>query len=216
LLLAGCRVDARVDISVRSDGSGTVRATVLLDKDAAARVGGTSALRLADLRAAGWKVATGTRSVTISRDFVGQRELSDRIDDLAGSSGVLSDAKLVRERGRFSSRDSLSVRIDLRRLGAGVGNDPQLRTALASAGVDVDALATRLDEELRDAFHLTVAVHLPDGTTRTVRPAVGSATSLAATSRHSDWMRAVAVGIGVVFGLLAVLFVVQGLRRRTQ
>jgi hypothetical protein len=213
LVLAGCRVDARVDISVRSDGSGTVRARVLLDKDAAARIGGTSALRLDDLRAAGWSVATGPRSVTIEHDFVGRAELSDRIADLAGNSGVLGDAEVERRRGRFAARDSLSVRVDLRHFGAGVGGDAKLREALASAGVDVDALSRRLDDELRDAFHLTVAVHLPDGTTRTVRPAIGSVSTVAATSRDFDALRVLAVGAGVAFGLVAVVLVALSVRR---
>ena len=185
-----------------------------LDADAAARIGGVSALRLDDLRAAGWSVATGPRSVTVAHDFVGRRELADRIDDLAGGSGVLTDATVDRERGRFSSRDAVSVRVDLRNVGAGIGRDAKLRDALASAGVDVTALSSRLDRELRDAFHLTVAVHLPDGTTRTVQPAVGDVSTVAATSDEFDALRALAVGVGVVFAVLAVLLLGAGLRRR--
>jgi hypothetical protein len=200
---------------VRSDGSGTVRATVRLDADAAARIGGVSGLRLDDLRAAGWSVATGPRSVTVAHDFVGGQELAARIDDLTGGSGVLTDARVERTRSRFSSRDSLSVRVDLRNLGAGIGRDTKLRDALASAGVDVTALSSRLDRELRDAFHLTVAVHLPDGTTRTVRPAVGATSTVAATSNDFDVPRALAVGVGVVLAVLAILLVGAGMRRRS-
>jgi hypothetical protein len=199
---------------VRSDGSGTVRATVRLDADAAARVGGVAGLRLDDLRAAGWSVATGPRSVTVAHEFVGGQELADRIDDLAGSSGVLSNGKVERDRGRFSSHDALSVRVNLRNLGAGIASDTKLREALASAGVDVTALSSRLDRELRDAFHLTVAVHLPDGTTRTVQPVVGDVSTVAATSNDFDSLRALAVGVGVVFAVLAVVLVGAGMRRR--
>ena len=51
-------------------------------------------------------------------------------------------------RGRFPEHDALSVRVDLRHLGAGVGGDTTLREALASAGVDVDTLSRHLDDEL--------------------------------------------------------------------
>jgi len=201
---------------VRSDGSGTVRATVRLDADAAARIGGVSALRLDDLRDAGWSVRTGPRSVTIAHGFVGREELAARLDDLAAGSGVLGDAQLERKRSRFSSRDSLSVRVDLRNLGAGIGRDTKLRDALASAGVDVAGLSSRLDRELRDAFHLTVAVHLPDGTTRSVRPAVGDVSTVAATHHDFDALRVLEVGAGIVFAVLAVLLVGAGMRRRSR
>ena len=60
-LLAGCRVDTRVDITVRDDGSGTVRSTVTVDADAVKQMGGATALvqsiPLGDLRRAGWAIS---------------------------------------------------------------------------------------------------------------------------------------------------------------
>src|SRR5204862_324015 len=66
LLCAGCKVDARVDVTLHADGSGTVRARVALDADAVQRLTRHASLDkavpLGDVRAAGWAVSGWTTS----------------------------------------------------------------------------------------------------------------------------------------------------------
>src|SRR5262245_56575128 len=79
LLCAGCKVDARVDVTLRADGSGTVTARIALDRDAVRELTRHSSLAQAvpldDVRAAGWTVSgwrtsDGAATITLSREFV--------------------------------------------------------------------------------------------------------------------------------------------------
>ena len=135
LLLAGCKVDARVDVTLRADGSGTVTARVTLDADAVRRLTRHASLAdavpLDDVRAAGWEFSGWEASpdgstITLSHDFVGQAELSRLLADLAGSSGVLRDAQLTRSRSWIRAKDAVAVTGDLRDLSTAVKADPEL------------------------------------------------------------------------------------------
>lgn len=58
VLLAGCKTDVGVDVALHADGSGAVTVSVVLDAQAAAKVGDLSkVLAVDDLRKAGWSVA---------------------------------------------------------------------------------------------------------------------------------------------------------------
>src|SRR3954451_3682783 len=116
VLCAGCKVDARVDVSLRADGSGTVTAHVRLDADAVrrltARVSLDEAVPLDDVRTAGWTVSgwttsDGAATLTLSHDFVGPADLARRLSDLIGPTGVLRDARLTRSRSWLSAKDSI-------------------------------------------------------------------------------------------------------------
>src|SRR5689334_21006656 len=129
VLCAGCKVDARVDVTLRADGSGTVTARVTLDADAVQRLTThaplAQAVPLDDVRAAGWAVSgwsttAGDATVTLTHDFVGQAELSSLLTGLAGKTGVLRDAQLTRSRSWLSAKDSVAVTADLRHLSTGV------------------------------------------------------------------------------------------------
>ena len=117
VLLAGCKVDARVDVTLRADGSGTVTARVTLDADAVRRLTTApiaQAVPLADMRAAGWKVSGwtkssgGSESITVSHGFVGQTDLARRLADLVGTTGVLHDPAITRTRVGSSARRTRS------------------------------------------------------------------------------------------------------------
>jgi hypothetical protein len=179
--------------------------TVAFDAEAAQRIGGTSNVRLTDLERAGWQIAVGPRAITATHTFTGQADLAARLSELGGS-GLLANPHIDRQRSTFSTRNSASVDVDLRGLSAGVRSDAELAARLQSAGIDVNALSAQLDQELHDAFHLTVAIHLPDGTTRSTEVAPGTRAMLAVSSRHTDRSRELAVGIGVLLGLGAVVF----------
>ncbi len=140
-----------------------MRATITLDKDAVARATGAGrtleqAVRLDDLRAAGWNISEWTKTdqggarLTLTHDYVGERELAQRLRELGGPNGALRDAHLTRTRTFLRSQDSISVLADLRNLTTGIRDDAELVASLKAAGLDVDALDAQLQGELRDAF----------------------------------------------------------------
>ena len=120
VLLAGCKVDAHVDITLRADGSGTILVRVVLDADAVQRLTKQtpldSAVPLDDLRDAGWRISawkrdsSGGATITLARSFANEEELARRLADLAGPSGALRDPRITRTRGWFGSSDKLAVR----------------------------------------------------------------------------------------------------------
>jgi hypothetical protein len=227
-VLAGCKVDARVDVTLHADGSGTITARVTLDHDAVQRLTRhaplTKAVPLDDVRAAGWtvsgwKTAGGAATVTLSHDFVGQADLARRLADLVGPTGVLRDAHLTRTRGWFDAKDTIGLTGDLRHLATGVKADAALSRNLKAAGVDVNALDAQLRSQLDRAFTLTVAVHAPNGQTKTVELRAGDQASVAASSTRAHTARAglVVVGIGLLvlaLVLTAVSWAATSRRRR--
>jgi hypothetical protein len=216
VLLAGCKVDARVDVTLRTDGSGTVTARVTLDADAVRRLtrhaGLADAVPLDDVRAAGWdvsgwKTSSGNATITLSHDFVGQEELSQLLADLGGSSGVFADARLTRSRSWISAKDSVAVTGNLQNLASGVQADAALSRNLAAAGVDVDALDDELRSQLDEAFSLTLAVHAPDGETKSVTLKAGDQERVSATSSRTHTTRALLSVAGVGLLVLALLLI---------
>ena len=216
VLLAGCRVDARVDVTLASDGSGTVRTTLSLDRDAITRLGGLAAasrqVPLADLRAAGWQVspwtgsARSTATLTFTHVFRNQADLARRLADLVGAQGLLRDPRITRDRGWFSSRDGLALVVDLRAPATGIGSDKDLEARLRIAGLDPKTLDAQLTRELRSALHLTVVVRLPDGTERSFDATTGTVSTVSASQSSNAYDRMVELGIAVALALLAGLF----------
>jgi hypothetical protein len=216
LFLAGCRVDARVDIALEDDGSGTVTATLTFDREAMARLGGRAKaaqqVPLGDLRDAGWQISSwtpgprGTTTLTLTQEYADQDELARLLADLTGADGALRTPTIERERGWFTSRDSLSLVVDMRALESGVVGDAELRARLEAAGLDPTTLDSQLTRELRDSFHLTVAVQLPGGEVREYDATVGTEETVAAEQDHTDYDRMVQLGLAVALAVLAALF----------
>jgi hypothetical protein len=226
VLCAGCKVDARVDVTLRADGSGTVTARVRLDADAVrrltARASLDQAVPLDDVRTAGWtvsgwKTSDGGATLTLSHDFVGQADLARRLSDLVGPTGVLREARLTRSRSWLSAKDSIAVTGDLRHLTTGVKSDAALTRNLAAAGVDVNALDAQLRSQLGKAFSLTLAVHAPDGRTQTVVLRAGDQATATASSSRTNTTRVALDAAGVLLLLLALVVTAASLvatRRR--
>jgi hypothetical protein len=224
-LLAGCKVDARVDVTLRADGSGTVTARVTLDADAVRRltrhVALADAVPLADVRAAGWEVSDWETSpegstITLAHDFVGQAELSRLLVDLAGPTGVLGDAQLTRSRSWIRAEDSVAVTGNLRALSTAVRSDAALAKNLAAAGVDVNALDAQLRSELEQSFTLTLAVHAPDGETKSVTLQSGDEERVVATSSRTHTTRVLLTVVGVGLLVLALALVGASLAARSR
>jgi hypothetical protein len=216
VLLAGCRVDARVDIALADDGSGTIRTTLTFDPQAMVRLGGRERaarqVPLDDLRAAGWKISRWTRggngvtTLTFAHGFGSQEGLARRLADLVGPGGALRDPRITRERGWFTSHNALSLVVDMRTPASGIGSDEDLKARLLLAGLDPASLDKQLTTELRSALHVSVVVHLPDGRERVYDATTGTSTTVSVSQSRTDYDRMVKVGIALALALLALLF----------
>jgi hypothetical protein len=216
LLLAGCRVDARFDITVRDDGSGTLRATIAVDADAVQQLGGSTSLAqtvpLDDLRTVGWTISPWTRAprgsqtITLSHPFVDERDLVRRVVDLAGPHGILQNPTVTRERGWFSSRDTLTVVVDVRSPSVDIVHDAPLAAQLRAAGFDPARLEAQLAAQLKSALRVSVVVHLPGGHTESYDAVPGSVRALRVAHGGTDWDRVIRFVIGLMLALLAALF----------
>lgn len=214
--LAGCKVNARVDVALRDDGSGTLGTTITFDSDAVQRLGGAAEIAknvpLDDLRKAGWRITPfargtgGTESVSLAHDFTGQSDLARRIVDLAGPHGILQSPTVSHERGWFSSHDAFGIVVDVRSPSVDIVSDAPLAARLRAAGQDPATLEAILAVQLKSALHVSVSVHLPGGHTQTYDAAQGSVKTLRVSSGGTNWDKVVKFGIGLALALLAGLF----------
>jgi hypothetical protein len=226
VVLAGCKVDAHVDVRLRADGTGTVTTRVTLDADAVHRLTRTKpladAVPLADLRKAGWTVSSwsvakdGSATVTVAHPFTGQDDLAARLVDLAGSTGVLHDPVITNSRGFFGAKDEIAVSVDLRDLSTGVQSDAGVLNALKSAGVDVNALDEQLHDELDKSLDVTVAVHAPGGETKTISLNAGDQATASASTAQTYTSRIVLLAIGIALLVLALLLTAASLATRSR
>jgi len=230
VVLAGCKVDTQVDVTLQADGTGTVVARVALDAGAVRRLTThaplAQAVPLADVRAAGWTVskwaptAGGGDAITVSHPFVGQPDLTQRIEELAGPGGVLRDPKITRERGFLQSEDAIAITVDLRHLSAGVRGDAELSKRLAAAGLNVNTLDQQLHSQLVGALHMTVVVHAPGGKSKTVHLTAGGHATVSASDSETNARRVELLAAGVLLFVLALMFMAASIasksrRRRT-
>jgi hypothetical protein len=216
LLLAGCRADARVEITMHGDGSGVLRTTVTLDADAVRQIGGqkatTAQLPLTQLHDAGWTVdpwhatADGGGTVRFTTAFDNQQELAQRLQDLVGAQGILRDPHVTHSRGLFSSNDGLSLVVDMRAPQTGIGSDADLKARLKAAGVDPATLDAQFATELRNALHLTVVLQTPDGKSTTYTASNGTLKTVALSHKSTYYDRMIKYGIALTLALLAGSF----------
>lgn len=117
LALGACRVDARVDIDVADNGSGTVTATVTLDADAAGQLGDPSKVLTNDLSDAGWRVdapvtdPSGAVTFVARRPFASTEELPAVLDEVAGADAFIRDVSLSADSGQLGTDYSFSGRL---------------------------------------------------------------------------------------------------------
>ena len=214
--LAGCNVNTRVEVTLRRDGSGSLRSTITFDADAVQKMGGATSLAqtlpLDDLRAAKWTVSPWTRgaggreSISLTHDFFDQAEFVSIVGDLAGPNGILQKPALTHDRGWFSSHDGLDIVVDVRSPSVDLVGDTALAARLRAAGTDPVKLQAQLAAQLKTALHVSVVLRLPDGHTKTYDAPTGSVHTVSVSDSGLAWDHVVKFGIGVALALLAVLF----------
>ena len=224
LVLSACKVDTTVTVKARDDGGGTVTAQAVLDADAvkAVEIGGAAladAVRLGDLEAGGWstsgwrRLRGGAARLRIHKDFARPEDAAVVVAELSGADGPLH-VRVGRTASRFSTAWTFSGIGDLKDLRTGVTADADLVARLSAARVDVAALDQRLLGEVRDALRLHVVADLPEAGPRVFAVAPGSRTLMRTSSSRTDVTKIALLVSGVLLGLVALVLLVLGERRR--
>ena len=178
LLLGACRADLSVEVEATARGGGHVRATLTLDKEAAAKVPDLAQqLRVDDLERAGWRIdgpepaEGGGVHLRVSKPFSSPAGAARVIEELSGAGGPFSTLGLTRERGLWKTRTALRGTVDLT-AGLGAFGDAVLAEKLGSPNLGLDPAAVERDlgKPLAEAVHVEVVGHLP-GTVRSNAPA---------------------------------------------
>lgn len=214
LLLAGCEARLNVDVTAHSGGGGEVRASLVLDKEAAAQVPDLAQdLRLSDLEKAGWKVDGpsprdgGEVEIEAVKSFAAPDGVGRAVEELSGPRGAFRNFRLDMDRSFLETRTSLDGTIDLSS-GLEGFSDEVLRQRLGSPlGVDVATLERQLGKPLAEVFRVTVAARLPGEAPTVVTPRLGQRVQLTAAARRLNVDRIVSSSLAVVAGtaLLVVL-----------
>ena len=224
MLLAGCKVDTTVTVTMHEDGSGVVKVAAVLDAAAvkSAEAGGgklEDRVRVADLTKSGWTVAPwaraqdGSATLTLTKPFADPAQATAILHDVSGAVGPLRDMKVDRSTGLLSTKYSVTGSIDLAKLATGITADQQLVQSLTAQGVDVAALDRTLLAGASDAVSVQVVAELPDGTT-VVNGQRGKVTPVDASSSVRDTKKTVLVLLAVVLIVAAIVVLLWPSRRR--
>jgi hypothetical protein len=234
LLLAACKVDTKVAVTVHDDGSGLVSVIVHFDADAASRVPDLErGLRVDDLTAAGWQVSppavdgTGV-TYTATKSFASADQLPGVLAEITGPDGYLRDISLVRSHSFAETTWRFAGTADLSK-GTAVFSDAQLAALLGGQafGRDQATLEKELGAPLTSLVSGELSVTLPDPLTANT-PTVSGRTAtwvfqvgdpaphtLAASSHTTSLLPKVwAVVAGAAAFVLLVVIVVGAVRRR--
>ena len=77
---------------------------------------------------------------------------------------------------------------------------------MKSAGLNPAQLDADLSKQLRAALHVSVTVHLPDGTTKTVAAPNGRLTTVTVAKSTKDYDAITKVAIALILVVIAALF----------
>ncbi|MEI2697268.1 MAG: hypothetical protein V9E94_02580 [Microthrixaceae bacterium] len=234
LLLGACEVRGEVAVEVEEDGSGVVVVTVRLDPEAARRLGDPgTALQMADLVEAGWKLDTPLASdsgleLRAERPFASPEDLAPVLDEIGGKDGVFREVGLTVDDGLGSTTYDFSAQVEL------TGNPEQFGDEALTDVLEGLPLA-RTPEELAlegaadpGAMVLDVVVELPggepetngevfDGASRWSFPLSGgepTSEQLTAVSSTSSGRTRLLGALGALCIVSAAVLVVIGMVRR--
>ena len=222
VLLTGCRVQTAVEVDVRSDGSGQVRATLTLDRAAAAQVPDVARhRRVDDLEAAGWRVEEpkttegGGVELRATKGFSSPDAATRVVDELAGANGPFRQFRLSHRRSLLKTRTAFSGTVDL---SAGLEgfSDPALRERLGGPLVDGATLEHQLGRPLGEVFTFRVRADLPgNAQTNAVgggevwEPKLGETLILEATAERWNLARLGFAALAVVSGMALVVVLLR-------
>ncbi len=226
-----CQVTLAAGVDVARDGTGRVTAGRGLDADALKEVGDpATALRLDDVRQAGWDVEAPRREddgltwFRASKPFSDPEQVPAIVAELNGPDGPFRDFRVVRTKSLTRSRTTFTGTLDLSRGVAGL-SDPELTAALGDVdlGLDVDGLRGRFGDKVGDTVKVQVTAGLPGKVTHNApasqggralwAPELGQTVQLEASSEALKIHPLIPIGAGVGL-LLAVVLLIAAMRRR--
>ena len=231
-----CQVTLAAGVDVARDGSGRVTAGIGLDADALRELGDPAiALRVDDLRQAGWQVEAlrkeddGRSWVRASKPFADPEQAATIMAELSGPDGPFRDFRIVRTKSLTRSRTVFTGTLDLSRGLAGL-SDPELAATLGDVdlGLDLEGLRRRFGDQLARTVTVQVTAGLPGDMTTNApgrhggralwSPELGQTVQMEATSQALRINPAVPIAAGAAVVVLAgvLLFVVVRRRRRTR
>jgi phosphatidylinositol mannoside-binding LppM-like protein len=164
MLLAACRVDTTVDISMGADGAGTITVTAVADADVIEQAPGLAQdLRFDDAETAGWTVsdpadtADGGLQVRLTHTFADPEEATALLQSINGSGGPLHGMTLTRvvDDGGTSVSLAGSLRID----GLAAFSDPDVLAKIGATPYAEQIAAANLSPN--NAVGVTVRATLP-------------------------------------------------------
>lgn len=222
-----CQISVTAGVDVNRDGTGRVVASVGLDDAAVREVGDlATALRLDDVRAAGWQV-DGPRKegddltwLRASKPFSEPEQVPSILAELNGPAGPFRDFTVTRSKSLTRSKITFTGTVDLAAGLTGLA-DPELAAALVDVdlGLDPEGLRTRFGDRLKVQAtaglpgEMTTNAPARDGGRALWAPELGQTVVLEASSSafRVDPRLLIAAGTAllVAVALLAVL-----LRRR--
>jgi hypothetical protein len=224
VVLGACRVDTAVTVHVNSDGSGTVTARATLDADAVRLAENSGAkledaVRLSDLKAAGWKSSgwkrrkSGGATLTLSKGFPTAADAGNVVAELNGADGPLRAVRVTREASRFHADWTFTGVADLKDLKTGIAGDADLLDRLSAANLDAGVLDTQLSAQARDALRLRVTDELPNSSGTTYRVKPGTSVVMDDSSSQNYFGRMLLVVFGFVLVLAAIAVLIAGAAR---
>lgn len=216
-LLAGCDVGLDVEIEAGPGGSGEVKASVVLDREAAAQVPDLARLvRVDDLEEAGWRIegpsarGDGGSRIEAVKSFRSAEGMARVMAELAGPTGPFRHFRLDVDHSYLETRTALGGTVDLTRGLEGFSDDVLVQRLGSPLGVDRATIERQLGQPLGDAFHFEVVARLP-GKETTVRPQLGERVELAVSSTRLNTERIVFSAVAVLAGLALVAVLVRRL-----
>jgi hypothetical protein len=229
---SACHVTLAAGVDVARDGTGRVTAGLGLDADALKEVGDlSSALRLDDVRRAGWDVDQprkeddGLTWVRASKPFADPDQVPALLAELNGPDGPFRDLRVVRTKSLTRSKTTFTGTVDLSQGLVGL-SDPDLTAALGDVdiGLDIDGLRARFGDALAKTVRVQVSAGLPgkvttnatehDGGRALWAPELGQRVEMEASSQALKIDPLIPIGAGGALLVVVVLLVVIVRRRR--
>ena len=229
-----CQVTLVAGIDVARNGTGRVTAGLGLDDAAIREVGDLgSALRLDDVRAAGWQVDPprkeddGLTWVRAAKPFSDPEQVPAILAELNGPDGPFRDFRVVRTKSLTRSRTTFTGTLDLSRGVAGL-TDPALTAALGDVdlGLDIPGLQGRFGDAVNRSVRARFTAGLPgqietnaparEGGRALWAPEMGQTVLMEASSEalKIDPRLPMAAGAALLVVLVGLVLLVRRRRRR--
>jgi len=165
---SACQVRVTGGIDVDAGGGGTVRAGLGLDAEALKTVGDVAAaLRVDDLRRAGWEIdgprreGDGLTWVRVTRPVSDTAEAVTALAQLSGPDGPFRNLRVTSTRSLFRNRTSLSGTVDLSGGLTGLADADLLSKLNGGLPLDLEGLRKELGAGLDNVVQVSFEARLP-------------------------------------------------------